>query len=118
MPPKNRTSKACKSGWISCQDWKVVTLRKSPVKPVVQKPRPTPPKYDKNGDWKETLTHVSNKESSKIIRARNSMGLTQLEFAHRCGVNVSEITRIERGDALRVPQTMSKIFNYIDKNIS
>ena len=44
------------------------------------------------------------------------MNLSQQEFAFQCGVNVCEISRIERGDAIRVPQTMSKIFRYIDKN--
>lgn len=118
MPPKNRASR--KSDWVSHQDWNVVTIRKPPSKqPAKPKMKKTiPPKRDENGDIHVTLTTVSNKEISKIIRARNSMNLTQQEFAYQCGVNVSEISRIERGDAIRVPQTMSKILSYIDKSLS
>ena len=65
--------------------------------------------------WKETELEYQIK--TMLVQARIQSGLTQKELAERSGIRQSNISRIERGDAVPTIATLAAIAKGIGKKL-
>ena len=53
----------------------------------------------------------------QVVELREEHGLTQTQLAERCGVNQSDISRIERGSTSPTARTLQRIADALDADV-
>ena len=53
----------------------------------------------------------------QVVELREEHGLTQTQLAERCGVNQSDIGRIERGSTSPTTRTLQRIADSLDADV-
>lgn len=71
------------------------------------------PEFKKEWDENELEYHLM----MMILKARNEQNLTQSELAERTGIRQSNISRIEKGQALPSISTLCKIAHGLGKRL-
>ena len=66
------------------------------------KPKALP--RDTNDEPSEKIKYVNQDISRRIINARNRLGLTQIQFAQKAGININVLRSYENGSA--IPNSM------------
>ena len=65
--------------------------------------------------WEESALEYNI--ARNIIRKRNELGLTQVEFARRMATSQSVISRIETGNANMTIKTLANVANVLETDI-
>lgn len=75
-------------------------------------------KREKMRNMKGTREELQNNVGTKVRTFRKQMGITIEELAHRAGVSISFIGQIERGHKVASLNTMNKIANALDVDLT